>query len=241
VSLHPFFTYFGGKWRAAPHYPAPRHDLLIEPFAGSAGYALRYPEQSVVLCEADKTMRGVWAWLLSATPDDLRGLPDVPAGKTVDDFGLSQGARDFVGLWMNKGMTGPCVTPSSWLLQGIRPKSSWGPTLRGRLAAQLLEIRHWTLLDDYRAAPDVEATWFIDPPYQGRLGRRYRSKVADYEALGEWCRTRKGQVIVCENEGADWLPFQTFRTIKGTEGKGRTGVSHEVIWTNETSEDEVFT
>jgi len=43
--LRPFWRYYGGKWRAAPRYPAPRHDLIIEPFAGAAGYAMRYPDQ----------------------------------------------------------------------------------------------------------------------------------------------------------------------------------------------------
>lgn len=40
--LRPFFTYFGAKWRAAPHYPPPTHPTVIEPFAGAAGYALRH-------------------------------------------------------------------------------------------------------------------------------------------------------------------------------------------------------
>ena len=28
--LLPFFTYFGGKYRAAPRYPEPAHDLIVE-------------------------------------------------------------------------------------------------------------------------------------------------------------------------------------------------------------------
>ncbi len=34
--MMPFFTYFGGKWRGAKHYPEPKHSHIIEPFAGSA-------------------------------------------------------------------------------------------------------------------------------------------------------------------------------------------------------------
>ena len=40
--LRPFFCYYGGKWRAAPKYPPPEHDTIVEPFAGAAGYATRY-------------------------------------------------------------------------------------------------------------------------------------------------------------------------------------------------------
>lgn len=43
--LKPFFTYFGGKYRIAPRYPKPQYNTIIEPFAGSAGYSLRYPER----------------------------------------------------------------------------------------------------------------------------------------------------------------------------------------------------
>jgi len=38
--------------------------------------------------------------------------------------------------------------------------------------------------------------------------------------------------MVCENAGADWLPFRPFRTIKGLEGKRGGKKSEEVIWTN---------
>ncbi len=37
TDLKPFFCYFGGKWRAAPHYPTPKHAEIVEPFAGAAG------------------------------------------------------------------------------------------------------------------------------------------------------------------------------------------------------------
>ena len=37
TKLKPFFTYYGGKYRAAPKYPEPVHGSIVEPFAGSAG------------------------------------------------------------------------------------------------------------------------------------------------------------------------------------------------------------
>jgi hypothetical protein len=54
--IRPYFVYYGGKWRAAPRYPAPRHDVIVEPFAGSAGYALRYHERKIILVEKDAVL-----------------------------------------------------------------------------------------------------------------------------------------------------------------------------------------
>jgi hypothetical protein len=45
--LRPFWRYYGGKWRAAPRYPAPRYDTIIEPFAG------RSRRGQVIVCEAE--------------------------------------------------------------------------------------------------------------------------------------------------------------------------------------------
>jgi len=51
----------------------------------------------------------------------------------------------------------------------------------------------------YETAPDIEATWFIDPPYQ-KMGRHYvhSLSVDQYGSLATWCQSRQGQVIVCE-------------------------------------------
>lgn len=50
----------------------------------------------------------------------------------------------------------------------------------------------------------------------------------------KWCQSRRGQTLVCENDGATWLPFQPFHDALATPGSRRPGkVSKEVIWTNE--------
>mgnify|MGYP000892399390 CR=1 FL=1 len=56
VSLKPFFTYFGGKFRAASRYPKPEGDLVVEPFTGAAGYSVRNfsPSLKVVLNDLDE-------------------------------------------------------------------------------------------------------------------------------------------------------------------------------------------
>jgi hypothetical protein len=41
-------------------------------------------------------------------------------------------------------------------------------------------------------------------------------------------------VIVCENEGADWLPFRPHGRHKTLNRKdGQQGYSREAIWTND--------
>lgn len=239
MKLWPFFTYYGGKWRAAPHYPPPLEgSTIIEPFAGSAGYSLRFGVgHRVVLAEKDVTVRTLWQYLITAEPKRIVGLPDVAPGEHLDDrkfAGLEPSERHLIGFWLNKGMTGPCKTPSAWMRQGWRPDSQWGPAIRLRIANQLPAIREWQVLSNYEDCPNVRATWFIDPPYAGRAGERYREHGVDYAKLAEWCKTRKGRVMVCENVGASWLPFEPFRVIKGAEGKGRSGKSHEALWRRDT-------
>ena len=61
------------------------------------------------------------------------------------------------------------------------------------------------------------------------MGKYYKYNNIDYRHLAEWCKSRKG---LCEQEGADWLPFKPFRSIKACAGKYRKGKSKEVIYTN---------
>ena len=228
--MRPFFTFFGGKYRMAPKYPSPRHATIIEPFAGSAGYSVRRNSERVILIEVDPVVAGVWRYLIGVSEAEVLALPDIATGTSIDDYELGWEARNLVGFWMNKAMTHPCLTPSAWLRSGIRPMSNWGPSTRERIASQLVEIRHWEIIEgDYTAAPDIEATWFVDPPYEVR-GSRYRfgAELIDFDALGEWCQSRQGQVIVCENEGATWLPFEPFHDAK----TARSNRSAEVVWTN---------
>jgi hypothetical protein len=232
MSLRPFWAYYGGKWRAAPRYPRPIYETIIEPFAGAAGYALRYPERKVILVEKNAKVAAVWRYLLRVTSSEVRALPLLGDGQTVDDLSVCEEARYLIGFWLNKGAASPCKSPSAWMRAGTHASSFWGPQVRERVAAQVDHIRHWRLIEgDYTDAPDVEATWFIDPPYI-EAGKLYPTKVASFAALAEWCRTRTGQVMVCENEGATWLPFQPFLAIKGNQSHHGGKVSREALWTN---------
>jgi hypothetical protein len=231
--VRPFFSYYGGKWLAAPAYPAPRHDLIVEPFAGSAGYATRHHTRNVLLVDADPTIAALWAYLIAVRASEIRALPLVV--ESTDALPVAEEARSLIGFWLNKGCASPRKRPSAWMRSGIRPGCFWGEAVRDRLAVQVEQIRHWQVANDnYEAAPDVEATWFVDPPYIA-AGRHYvfSLRVGAYEYLADFCRARRGQAIVCEQAGATWLPFRRFRSIKGTEGRGRKGRSDEVVWTND--------
>ncbi len=229
--LRPFFGFYGGKWRdALKHYPAPVYDTIIEPFAGSAGYAMRYPNRKVILCEIDPVIAGVWSYLVRVNPKEILSIPDLRPGGSVDDLKVCQEAKWLVGFWLNRGTASPRKRPSKWMREGIRPGSFWGPRVRGTIASQVDSIRHWKVYNrSYEDCPAPRpSTWFVDPPYVV-AGRYYRfgSDALDYDALANWCKSRPGQVIVCENSGASWLPFRTLADVKTTRADRR---SKEVAW-----------
>ena len=232
MALKPFLSFYGGKWRVAPRYPDPVYDRIIEPFAGGAGYSVRHHEHKVRLYEIDPIIFGVWDYLIHVKASEVLALPTVITH--VDDLKVSAEAKSLIGFWLNKAVATPRKQPSAWMRSGYQAYQYWGEEIKERIARQVDHIRHWRVFNkSYDEAPDDKATWFIDPPYQGRGGKGYRFKITDYVSLGRWCRERSGQVMVCENTGADWLPFEPFMTIKATAGHKRDGVSREVIWTNE--------
>lgn len=228
--MKPFFTYFGGKYRVAPYYPAPMYETVVEPFAGAAGYSARHPHQNVILIDKNPIIAGLWKYLTQVSAADVLALPDLADGQTVDDLAVCQEAKWLIGFWLNKGAASPCKRPSQWMLQGRCPDSWWGAGVRQRVANQVDSIRHWTVIEgDYWDAPVMNATWFIDPPYE-TAGKNYAVCLDEYSTLAEWCRLCSGQVIVCEAEGATWLPFEPFRSIKTTPGKNGKSSGKEVVW-----------
>lgn len=233
-TLKPFFPYYGSKYRIAPYYQRPLKPHIIEPFAGSAGYSHRYPHLQVTLYDVSPYIVGVWDYLINATVKEIMSLPDV-----VDDVrdhpNLPQEAKWLIGFWLQRGTSTPRLTASGWAKRNREehPGDYWGPSTKRRIVSQLPRIRHWQInRESYENAPNVEACWFIDAPYQGQPGKEYRDRIADYSALGAWCRSRKGQVQVCEKQGAEWLPFRDFMTAKANNGttSNRENTCKEVIW-----------
>jgi site-specific DNA-adenine methylase len=230
--LRPFFRRFGSKWRIAPKYPAPKHNIIIEPFAGGAGYSLHYWEKKIVLSDIDESICGIWEYLIRSSSTDILMLPGWIPGR-VDDLKICQEARWLLGYWTFGGSSssGGWGIPSS-----SKPNDHWCPVVRARIAKQVKKIKHWKIRRrSYDHLADAEATWFIDPPYQN-FGHRYNddSKNIDYDFLREWVTTRKGQVIVCGNPEDDWLPFRPLAVNQShNRDKGVSVKRMECIWYKE--------
>lgn len=143
--------------------------------------------------------------------------------------------------------TKPATRVNTWMANKIRAgdnthtpegqlvawgETFWGAPVRERLAMQVESIRHWKLIEgSYTKAPQRIATWFIDPPYE-KAGKSYRygSRQLDFDRLANWCRSRRGLAIVCEQRGATWLPF-----VRLAESKALRGVTREVAFIRRTS------
>jgi hypothetical protein len=110
--LKPFWRYYGGKFRAAPRYPQPLHDTIVEPFAGAAGYSLRHFQRNIVLVEKYAVLAEMWRYLIGVSSAEVLAIPEV---EHVDDLPAStpQGARWLVGFAMNAACATPCRQLSS--------------------------------------------------------------------------------------------------------------------------------
>lgn len=236
MSLRPFFTYFGGKFRAAPKYPPPLHETIIEPFAGSAGYSLHYPARAVILIEKSHAIASIWRYLIGVDEGEILALPLLEPGQSVDSLKVPQEARWLIGMWVGSGLATPNKTMRQWI--GSLPRHEracrWSAHVRARIADQLRAIRHWQVIEgDYSLAPDIEATWFVDAPYES-MGRHYpqSAQEIDFVALAQWCRDRRGQVMVCESAEARWLPFRPLGAFKCNPAHGRKRFA-EGLWLND--------
>jgi hypothetical protein len=231
----PIFSYYGSKWRIAPKYPQPGA-RIVELFAGSACYASRYPDRVVLLVERDPLLAALWRWLIRVTPAEVRALPDITADTRIDDLTTCQEAKWLIGFWLNQGSAQPKKSVPSRLRNPCAPRFEaarmWAAR-REQTAQGVAEIKHWRLFEGewYDAPLDFDATYFVDPPYQG-AGKYYRFNQIDFPALASFCETlyeHGQQVIVCENVGATWLPFRHLDTVKATNRDGAR-YSAEAVW-----------
>lgn len=220
--LRPFFNFYGSKWLASPYYPMPIYDTIIEPFAGSAGYSLRNYDKKVCLYDIDPVICGMWDYLIKASSEEIMKLPT-----DENNMGnIPQEAKWLIGFWLAHGSSHPRKTRSPWGKRDKTIKNFWGSEIIQRIATQVKYIRHWSIHNNsYEKIENKYATWFIDPPYIEK-GFFYLYHKIDYVHLGEWSKNRDGQIIVCEQDGSSWLPFEKFKNTKSILGN-----SKEVIWT----------
>lgn len=227
--MKPLWPYYGSKWRDARRYGPPVGDHVVEPFAGSAGYATFFEPTRVTLLDVDPCVIGVWRYLIRTSAREILDLPDLQVGQSVDSLALPQEARWLIGFWLNRGSAQPKKTQTAYSSRTERQQLVWSQRARERIAKDIDKVRHWKIIEgDYAQSPrEAGATYFVDPPY-GDKGKYYRFKSVNLLALGEWCRQLPGHVIACEQVGATWLPFEPLASIKSSKGR-----SHEAIWTNE--------
>ncbi len=213
------FYYYGRKKQIAKYYPSPNCDTIIEPFAGSAAYSLygSHWKKEVILIEKDERVTGIWQWLIDeATPSQIRNLPDLEVGEKSSEFLHIIHAASKMAFHYKTIKVTP-ILARNWEIS------------KRYMAENLFKVKHWKIITgDHTLAPDIEATWFIDPPYKEDAGRGYRygSKLINYIKLAEWAKNRKGEVIFCEGECGDYLPFDPLLNLKGVAGK----TSKEVIY-----------
>lgn len=207
------WSYYGRKSKLVHLYPDPKHDVIIEPFAGTACYALYKDnwERSVILRDVNPKIIRIWKWLQAASPGDILSLPDVGPGVPIPKSGICKEADWLIAFWANRGSEQPRNISGRYSnISRIWEKA------KSDISDNLHKIRHWDIqIGDYRHLPNIKATWFIDPPYQCGGDRYAYCEPVDFPSLGQWCQQRLGQVIVCENEPADWLPFSLLKDFRG--------------------------
>lgn len=217
------WSYYGSKSKVVDSYPQPKYDNIIEPFAGSARYSLKWFDRDVTIVDKYEKLIKIWRWLQKCSPNDILSLPELKKGETIDSYNFDcEEAKWLTGFIIQGGVNAPRKTASLYghKMTAIEKK---------RIAKNIFKIKHWNILmGSYEDLPDKKATWFIDPPYQ--FGGEYyveSNKNIDYAKLSHWCMSRSGQVIVCENTKANWLDFKPMKDMQGSMYK-----TTEAIWSN---------
>ena len=220
------WSYYGSKTNVIDYYPAPKQGKIIEPFCGTARYALKYFDHEILLVDKYDVIIKIWKWLQLCSPSDVIGLPRFKKGDNINEHKYDcEEQRLLVGFLVGFGFPSPRTTASPRLRN--RP-NAMNYTIN-RIASQLWKIRHWEFVcGDYEEIQNQPATWFIDPPYQfGGHCYKHSNKKIDFEKLAGWSMEREGQIIICENMKATWLDFKPMKTQNVLSGSHSEG-----IWSN---------
>jgi len=219
------WSYYGSKSRVVDLYPAPKYGRIIEPFAGSARYSLKYFDRDVLLVDKYPVVVKIWKWLQKCSAGDIERLPNPKPREDIHKYTFDCEEAQMLTRFMIGGGL-------AWMQWIVSPQGfgSGVASQKKSIISQLHKIRHWTIIcADYTEIENDQATWFIDPPYQfGGHKYPHGNRMIDFSSLAEWCKSRNGQVVVCENTKANWLPFYPMRDMHGTYTK-----TTEAIWSNQ--------
>lgn len=221
------WSYYGSKSNVVNLYPAPKYGRIIEPFAGTARYSLKYFDRDVLLIDKYDVIVKIWKWLQLCSRQDILKLPRLKEGEKVSDHEFDcEEAKLLMGFLAGQGVEAPRNKASA---RATTHHPNYINYSLHRIADNLFKIKHWEIrLGSYDELENETATWFIDPPYQfGGYVYKMSNKGWDYSKLSEWCRSRDGQAIVCENTKADWMPFYPMAKMRGSVRS-----TTEAIWSN---------
>jgi hypothetical protein len=235
VKINPLLRWFGSKWQAGKRYPAPRHPVIVEPFAGGAGYSLNHVDRQVFIWDTDPHLQVLWPWLIGpATSADVLAIPvDVPEGTDIRTLGLTPGQATLMKSWQRTNNVGDCWTVSAW---NGKP-GLWSVNTRARVAEELNAIKHWQFIPIRNWELDG-ITYFVDPPYV--YNYRYREREPfNFRKLAEQVNAvpSTSQVIVCEavctktGKVPGWLPFrQSHESVTSRRKATQSHHSKELIY-----------
>jgi len=218
------WSYYGSKSKIVDYYPPPKHKKIIEPFAGSARYSLKYWENDILLVDKYPVIIKLWQWLQGCSEKDILGMPRLKKGDDIRLLNLSENEKILLGFFAQAAQGQPTNMVSKMGEQNMK-------TAYKNIASNLHKIKHWEIkLESYANLSNEQATWFIDPPYQfgGQHQYKFSNKQINFIELAVWCKERSGQVIVCENTKAKWMPFKAVKLIGGANHTNTT----EAIWSN---------
>ena len=138
------------------------------------------------MIEKDRRVAQIWKWLIdTATPETITALPSLKVGDRTSEFlHIIRAATKIAFKYKTIKVTK--VLERNWEIS------------KRVMAANVHKVKHWRIIcGDYREAPDIEATWFIDPPYKSYpgLGYDHGSNALDYKDLASWALARRGEVI----------------------------------------------
>jgi 16S rRNA G966 N2-methylase RsmD len=207
------WSYYGSKSKVVDFYPPPKYGKIIEPFAGSAKYSLKFFDRDILLVDKYEVVVNLWHYLQSVTPAEIMALPEPVYNQSLDDFKtLAKIEKQLLGFMVSRGNAVPKKTVKTF---------SDVHSSKKQIASQLFKIKHWKIiLGSYL---DI-----IDPPYQeGGQEYKFGNKHLNFQELASWCKSRSGHVIVCENTKATWLPFKPMKEMTGI-----TSTTTEAIWSN---------
>jgi hypothetical protein len=135
--------YYGSKSKVIDKYPPPKFGKIIEPFAGTAQYSLKYFDRQITLIEKYDVLIKIWKWLQQCSAQDILKLPRLKHGENLDNFSFDcEEAKWLMGFIVNSGSSQPKKT-ASWRITISRPNTQ--NYKLNLIANSLHKIKHWEI------------------------------------------------------------------------------------------------